>query len=138
MDQKLAQLANLSQKDKAPAFLSLLSEVLSRPDQTTLAPHLHTLVDTVVNQESVGLVVGRQVLSELVKALGESSIPDVELRKAIVQDTLAIAQTRINSYEEQVSRARRRHSSDKANLRAVGKWAALTTCRHPRIRGGVE
>lgn len=102
MEARLSQISELSQKDKAPAFLSLLSEVLSRQDQATIAQDLHLLVDTVVNQESVGLVVGRQVLSELVKYLGEGSIRDADLRKRVVEDTLATAQPRIVSYEEQV------------------------------------
>jgi hypothetical protein len=103
MESKLAQFALLSQKDKAPAYLSLLPEILSRSNPSAIAADLHSLVDTVVNQESVGLVVGRQVLSELVKSLGGGIIKDTELRKRIVEDTLATVQPRITSYEEQVS-----------------------------------
>jgi COP9 signalosome complex subunit 4 len=103
MDQKLAQLASLGQKDKAPAYLALLADVLARPDTAATGRDLHTLLDAVVNQESTNLVVGRQVLSELVGALASgTSVPDLELRKQIVQDTLAIVQPRQNSYEEQV------------------------------------
>jgi COP9 signalosome complex subunit 4 len=103
MDTKLAQFATLSQKDKGPAYLSLLSEIISRQNQSTIGPDLHTLVDTVVNQDNVGLVVGRQVLSELVKALGDGMIRDVALRKDIVKHTLDVVQPRLVSYEEQVS-----------------------------------
>jgi COP9 signalosome complex subunit 4 len=103
MESKLAQFASLSQKDKAPAYLSLLPEILSRSNPSAIAADLHSLVDTVVNQDSVGLVVGRQVLSELVKSLGGGIIKDNELRKRIVEDTLATVQPRITSYEEQVS-----------------------------------
>lgn len=103
MESRLAQFASLSQKDKAPAYLSLLPEILSRPNASAIASDLHLLVDTVVNQDSVGLVVGRQVLSELVKSLGSGTIKDAELRKRIVEDTLATTQPRIVSYEEQVS-----------------------------------
>ena len=103
MESKLAQFATLSQKDKAPAYLSLLPEILSRSNASAIATDLHSLVDTVVNQESVGLVVGRQVLSELVRSLGAGAIKDTEVRKRIVQDTLATVQPRITSYEEQVS-----------------------------------
>lgn len=102
MESKLAQYASLSQKDKAPAYLSLLPEILTRPDPSAIAADLHLVVDTVVNQESVGLVVGRQVLAELVKSLGAGAIKDTELRKRIVEDTLAIIQPRLTSYEEQV------------------------------------
>jgi COP9 signalosome complex subunit 4 len=103
MENKLAQFASLSQKDKAPAYLSLLPEILSRSNPSAIATDLHSLVDTVVNQDSVGLVVGRQVLSELVKSLDGGAIKDSELRKRIVEDTLATIQPRIVSYEEQVS-----------------------------------
>ena len=58
------------------------------------------LVDTVVNHDNVGLVVGRQVLSGLVRILGEGTIKDLELRKRVVVDTLATVQPRIVSYEE--------------------------------------
>jgi COP9 signalosome complex subunit 4 len=103
MDQKLAEYASLNQRDKAPAYLSLLSEILARPDQTAIPADLHRLVDTVVNEESVGLVASRQVLTELVKALSEGKVVDAELRKQIVVDTLGIVQPRQNSYDEQVS-----------------------------------
>jgi COP9 signalosome complex subunit 4 len=103
MESKLAQFSALSQKDKGPAFISLLPEIIARPNQSTVATDLRILVNTVVNQDNVGLVVGRQVLSELVKILGEGAIKDVELRKRVVEDTLATVQPRIVSYEEQAS-----------------------------------
>jgi COP9 signalosome complex subunit 4 len=103
MDKKLAQYSVLNQKDKGPAFISLIPEILVREDHSTVAADLHLLLDTVVNQDSVGLVVGRQVLSELVKTLGEGTIKDVQLRKRLVEDTLSAVQPRIVSYEEQVS-----------------------------------
>lgn len=103
MQSQLAQYSALSQKDKGPAFISLLQEIISRSDQSTIATDLHSVVDTVVNQESVGLVVGRQVLSELVKILGDGVIKDTDLRKRVVEDTLATVEPRIVSYEEQVS-----------------------------------
>jgi COP9 signalosome complex subunit 4 len=102
MDSRLAQLFSLSQKDKGPAFLTVLSETLSRPKDATFAADIHTLVDTVVNQESVGLVIARQVLSELVKALADGAVQDAELKKRILQDILEIVQPRLVSYEEQV------------------------------------
>ncbi|KAF8974531.1 hypothetical protein BDZ97DRAFT_1647133 [Flammula alnicola] len=105
MEAKLTQISSLSQKDKGPAFISLIPEILSQSGPN-VAKDLHTLVDTVVNQDSVGLVVGRQVLSELVKILGEGAIKDVDLRKRVVEDTLATVQPRIVSYEEQVNSLR--------------------------------
>lgn len=100
MDSRLTQFAALNQKDKAPAYLSLVSEILTRQDQSLIAPDLHTLVETVV--QDVGIVVGRQVLSELVRNLGTGSISDHNLRKRIVKETLNTLQPRIVSYEEQV------------------------------------
>ncbi|KAF9485325.1 hypothetical protein BDN70DRAFT_871348 [Pholiota conissans] len=105
MEAKLAQISSLSQKDKGPAFISLIPDVLSQSGPN-LAKDLHALVDTVVNQDSVGLVVGRQVLSELVRILGEDAIKDVALRKLVVEDTLETVQPRIVSYEEQVNSLR--------------------------------
>jgi COP9 signalosome complex subunit 4 len=103
MDNRLTQLSSLSQKDKAPAFLTVLSDTFADTKSANFAPDLHTLVDTVVNQDSVGLVIGRQVISELVKSLSEGAVQDPELKKQILQDTLDIVQPRLVSYEEQVS-----------------------------------
>ncbi|KAJ7047335.1 hypothetical protein C8F04DRAFT_1058447 [Mycena alexandri] len=93
----------LPQKDKGAAFIALIHDTIARPDQSAVAQELHSIVDTVVNQDSVGLVVGRQVLSELVKILGEGAIKEPELRKTVVEGTLATIQPRIVSYEEQVN-----------------------------------
>lgn len=103
MDNRLAQLSSLSQKDKAPAFLAVLSDTFAGAKTANFAADVHTLVDTVVNQDSVGLVIGRQVISELVKSLSEGVVQDPELKKQILQDTLDIVQPRLVSYEEQVS-----------------------------------
>jgi COP9 signalosome complex subunit 4 len=102
MDSRLAQLASLSQKDKVPAFLSVLSETFAGPKNARFAADIHSLVDTVVNQDSVGLVIARQVLSELVKNLADGLVQESELKKQILQDILEIVQPRQVSYEEQV------------------------------------
>lgn len=101
MEKKLEEYATLGQKDKGPAFISLIPEILAKPPDS-LVTDLHTLVDTVVNLDAVGLVVGRQVLSELVKVLGEGVIKDLGLRKRVVENTLNTVQPRIVSFEEQV------------------------------------
>ncbi|KAF6762256.1 hypothetical protein DFP72DRAFT_600428 [Ephemerocybe angulata] len=106
MEAKLAEYASLNQKDKGPAYASLIPQILSQADPNAVAKDLHSLVDTVVNQDSVGLVVGRQVLTELVKVLGEGAIKDSELRKRVVEETLETVQPRIVSYEEQVNNLR--------------------------------
>ncbi|KAF9453067.1 hypothetical protein P691DRAFT_720570 [Macrolepiota fuliginosa MF-IS2] len=103
MESKLAQYSALAQKDKGPAFISLIPEIFAQSDPAVISKSIHTLVDTVINHDNAGLVVGRQVLSELVKALGEGAIIDNELRKRVVEDTLETVQPRIVSYEEQVN-----------------------------------
>ena len=104
MENKLAQFASLSQKDKAPAYLSLLPEILSRSNPSAVASDLHIYLSIRwLTKTVLSLVVGRQVLSELVKSLSGGAIKDTELRKRVVEDTLATIQPRIVSYEEQVS-----------------------------------
>jgi COP9 signalosome complex subunit 4 len=102
VETKLSQFSALSQKDKGPAYQTLLSDILARPHPASIPSDLRIFVNAVVNQDNAGLVVGRQVLSELVRMLGEGILKDHELRKRVVEDTLAIVQPRIVSYEEQV------------------------------------
>lgn len=102
MDQKLAQLSTLNQKDKGTAYLSLLSGIFTSQGSNNIAHDLHVLVDHLINQDA-GIIAGRQVLTELVKSLTSATIPDKELRKAIVEDILSIIQLRATSYEEQVN-----------------------------------
>lgn len=104
MDQKLAQLSTLNQKDKGTAYLSLLSSVFSSQGNANIAHDIHTLVDHLINQDA-GIIAGRQVLTELVKGLTSANIPNTELRKAIVEDVLSVVQLRATSYEEQVRAA---------------------------------
>ncbi|PSR73398.1 hypothetical protein PHLCEN_2v10690 [Hermanssonia centrifuga] len=98
MENTLAQIAPLAQKDKGPAYVSVVHEVF-RSDQPTVAVDIRLIVETVL-QDNV--VVGRQVLSELAKCLGEGAIKNAELRKETVQDTLTAVQPRLVSYEEQI------------------------------------
>ncbi|KAL9712900.1 hypothetical protein Ac2012v2_004140 [Leucoagaricus gongylophorus] len=103
MESKLAQYSLLTQKDKGPAFISLIFEIVAQPDPALISKDIHTLVDTLINQDNIGLVVSRQVLSELVKILGGSTFKNHELKKCVVKDILATVQPRIVSYEEQVN-----------------------------------
>ncbi|KAH8830517.1 hypothetical protein DL96DRAFT_1813555 [Flagelloscypha sp. PMI_526] len=118
LQKQLQDAISLGQKDKAPAFVALIPQILS--SGTAVAPGLHSLVDTVVNQDSVGLVVGRQVLSEITKVLSEKAIADDELRKEVIQDIINVVQPRIVSYEEQVN-ALRLHLAD--ILEAEEDWS---------------
>ncbi|KAI0068839.1 hypothetical protein BV25DRAFT_1817755 [Artomyces pyxidatus] len=102
MDQRLSQLTALTQKDKGPAYLSILSDIYAAPDPSRVVQDTHALVDHAINQDA-GIIVGRQILSELVKNLGGQVISDQDLRKAIIEDVLATVQPRLASYEEQVN-----------------------------------
>jgi len=105
MEVQLAHLSTLSSKDQASGYLSLLSEILSSSDVSTLPKNVHLLVDH-VTQDHVNIVVGRPVLAELVKTLEEKKVSDRELRKTIVDDCLNIIQPRITRFEEQVGTTR--------------------------------
>ncbi|KAH9999852.1 hypothetical protein BJV77DRAFT_975072 [Russula vinacea] len=102
MDQKLAQLSVLNQKDKGAAYLSLLSSVFSAQGNANIAHDVHALVDHLINQDA-GIIAGRQVLTEIINGLTSTIIPNTELRKAIVEDVLSVVQLRATSYEEQVN-----------------------------------
>ncbi len=101
MDQQLAQLSVLNQKDKGAAYLSLLSSIFSPQGDPSIAHDIHALVDHLINQDA-GIIAGRQVLTDLIKGLTSTNIPNTELRKAIVEDVLSVVQLRATSYEEQV------------------------------------
>ncbi|TDL29747.1 hypothetical protein BD410DRAFT_758817 [Rickenella mellea] len=103
MDQKLEQLQSLSQKDKPQAYSSLLTQTLAQANEGAIADDVHRLLDAVITHDHGGLVVGRQVLAELVKSLSEGTVKDREVRKQIVKDALAYAQPRLISFEEQVN-----------------------------------
>ncbi|KAI3612148.1 cop9 signalosome complex subunit 4 [Moniliophthora roreri] len=106
MEAQLSQVSALDNKSKPQALITIINSVVSRTDTSAVATDLHTVVDYVVNQESVGLVVGRQVLSELVKMIGEGAITDPDVKKRVVEDTISTVQPKIVSYEEQVSTLR--------------------------------
>ncbi|KAF8138729.1 hypothetical protein EV363DRAFT_1154082 [Boletus edulis] len=106
METRLAHLATLAQKDKTPAYLALVAETLARTDTASLPADLHVLIDAVANPDIVGLVTGRQVISELVKTIGAGAVTDHDTRKRIVEDALATLQPRIASYEEQINSLR--------------------------------
>lgn len=102
MDARLAQLASVSvQKDKAAGYLNLLNDLLAAKQQSSA--DVLKFVNVVVTQEHVGLVIGRQVISELVKAFETKQITDESVRRPVIEGALQILQPRIVTYEEQVS-----------------------------------
>src|SRR4051812_16222680 len=97
MDAKLSELASVTvQRTKATGYLTLLEENLHNKQ------NVMQIVQEVVAKDHVGLVIGRQVISELVKCLETKQIKDDEARREIIQSTLDILQPRIVSYDEQV------------------------------------
>ncbi|KAI0028470.1 hypothetical protein K488DRAFT_80667 [Vararia minispora EC-137] len=102
MDSRLAHLSSLSQKDKGPAYLAISSDIFSNPSGPSFAQDVHALVYHFISQDP-GIIVGRQVLSDLVQRLTSPAIVDAELRKSIIQDVLNLVQPRLTTYEEQVN-----------------------------------
>jgi COP9 signalosome complex subunit 4 len=98
-----SQLSSISaQKDKSTAYSELLQTILNQP-QTEIPAALLTYVGLVVNRDQPGIVVARQVLAEIVEALGKNRIEDRDARKKVIEDVLETLQPRLVSYEEQVS-----------------------------------
>ncbi|CUA69074.1 COP9 signalosome complex subunit 4 [Rhizoctonia solani] len=101
-----SQLSSISaQKDKSSAYSELLQNILNLPqDQVPAA--LLVYVGLIVNRDQPGIVVARQVLSELAGALEKNKIEDREARKKVIQDVLDTLQPRLVSYEEQTAALR--------------------------------
>ena len=141
MDSRLAQLASLSQRDKGPAYVAVLNDLFANQSGPSFLQDLHTLVDTVVNQDAGGLVVGRQVVSELVKAVTDGIVQDPEIKKQILQDTLNLVQPKIVSYEEHVEWLPRDYQSPLCSIHStvwIGQFNKIAACRTVRIRRGME
>lgn len=94
--------------NKTAALTSLLDSVLTSQDgpgnndsnNDVLAPDLKIFITALV-QESVGLVVSKQVAAVFVKRLND--IKDAEARRSVAERTLELLQDRQASFEEQVS-----------------------------------
>jgi COP9 signalosome complex subunit 4 len=97
MDTQLRDLLSLQQRDKAPAYTALLRRSLH--DEGCPSDDICLLISTVVNEEQIGLVVARQVLDELSKA-----IPEIRKSRAwkqeLIQSILRVLQPRLVSFEE--------------------------------------
>lgn len=100
LDSKLASLASVPQKDKGAAYCDVLKQLVSASPPS--ADDMGQLVRYVVSQDHVGLVVARQVLGELVKALDEDPLKaNDELQKSVILSTLESIQRSV-SFQEQV------------------------------------
>jgi COP9 signalosome complex subunit 4 len=105
MDAALSEVGSLPSTSKTAAFTSLLDKTLdsqssSDHDSGNLARDLEAFISAVV-QDSVGLVVSKQVVALFVKRLNE--IKGTDARRAVAERTLELLQDRQASFEEQVS-----------------------------------
>ncbi|CAE6412351.1 unnamed protein product [Rhizoctonia solani] len=101
-----SQLSSISaQKDKSTAYSELLQSILNLP-QDQIPAALLTYVGLIVNRDQPGIVVARQVLSELAGALEKNKVEDRDARKKVIQDVLDTLQPRLVSYEEQTAALR--------------------------------
>lgn len=91
---QLSSIQSISQKEKAQAYLSLLSTALSNPDPASVARDVHAiLADALTASSTAGQVVQRQVLSSFADRLKEGAVADAELKKRIVEDAIGTAQS---------------------------------------------
>lgn len=101
MDKRLAELATVTvQRNKAQGYQTLLEENLKNKENVI------KIVKNVVTQDHVGLVIGRQIISDLVKALETKQISDDDARRDIIQQTLEILQPKVVSFDEQATALR--------------------------------
>ncbi|KAG8925929.1 hypothetical protein FRC00_003475 [Tulasnella sp. 408] len=104
LDSKLASLASVPQKDKGAAYCDVLKQLVSSSPPS--ADDMGQLVRYVVSQDHVGLVVARQVLGELVKALDEDPLKaNDEIQKNVILSTLESIQRSV-SFQEQATALR--------------------------------
>lgn len=94
---------NGSAKDLLERYKELLNTVLSVDDQQAKVEQLKVFIESVVN-ENVGLVISRQLLSEISSLIVQ--LP-VELSKDLAQFCLERIQPRAVSFEDQVATIRR-------------------------------
>jgi COP9 signalosome complex subunit 4 len=104
MDAALSEIGNQPPASKTGAFTSLLDKTLASQstgyDSDKLAHDLNKLISAVV-QDSVGLVVSKQIVALFVKRLNEIKV--IEARRTVGERTLELLQDRQASFEEQVS-----------------------------------
>ncbi|KAF9295685.1 COP9 signalosome complex subunit 4 [Mortierella antarctica] len=95
-----------NQKDKIKGYQDLLAAILEhQDDHATATAQLEQFV-TAATEESVGLVVSRQALSDLTAAVeGAGQLP-AENKKRVYKHALDKVQGRVVSFEEQVSSIR--------------------------------
>jgi hypothetical protein len=102
----LSQISTLPQKDRLPAYNSLLPSLYASP-----LPDLVDLIDHLINDPSVSLVTGRQVYSEVVSTIkhGDQLSGGPDVAREVIENVLekvknGTSASSIANYEEQVSR----------------------------------
>ncbi|KAG9019533.1 hypothetical protein FRB90_000842 [Tulasnella sp. 427] len=104
LDSKLASLADVPQKDKGAAYCEVFKQLVASSPPS--ADDIGHLVRYVVSQDHVGLVVARQVLGELVKALDEDPLKlNDEVQKGVILSSLESIQRSV-SFQEQATALR--------------------------------
>lgn len=104
MDAALSEIASLPASSKTSAFTTLLDKTLASQSNTgsssnDLARDLNRFISSVV-QDSVGLVISKQIVALFVKRLHE--ITDLDARRTVAEKTLELLQDRQASFEDQV------------------------------------
>ncbi|KAG0312776.1 hypothetical protein BG000_006113, partial [Podila horticola] len=95
-----------NQKDKIKGYQDLLAAILEhQDDHATATAHLEQFV-TAATEESVGLVVSRQALTDLTAAVEDAAQLPAENKKRVYKHALDKVQGRVVSFEEQVSSIR--------------------------------
>lgn len=139
MASDLSAIASLPQRERQAAYSALLPALYASP-----LPGLVDLIGHLVQDQSVSLVAGRQVLTELVEGIREGKLgaaggDEREVRKNVLERAVAAVGGQAGNYDEQVRtssfllllRARRfpewtRHVELMLNWRVVLK---LDVCR---------
>ncbi|KAF8983390.1 COP9 signalosome complex subunit 4 [Entomortierella lignicola] len=105
-----AQLANTNrltnQKEKIKGYQDLLASILQdTTDESTTRKRLEQFI-TATTEESVGLVVSRQALTDFTAAVDSTANLSSENKKSVYRHALDKVQGRVVSFEEQVSAIR--------------------------------
>jgi hypothetical protein len=100
----LAAITGLPQKERLPAYLSLLPTLYASP-----LPGLPALIAHIVQDPAVPLLIGRQVLAQLVEDLvkgrleaAKGKADETEIQREVLEKTLAAVGTHSGNYDEQV------------------------------------
>ena len=103
---QLSSIQSVPQKEKAQAYLALLSTALAGTDAASVARDVHAILsDALTTSSTAGQVVQRQVLSSFADRLKEGAVANTELKKRVVEDAIGTAQASggAAALEEQVS-----------------------------------